>query len=158
MSKIDITSDENYLDDRFQLFFKYTVPSVISQTWKDFLWYVFFSDRTPDKYKNITMELREKHQNIFAVYLSENESCTEFLLEEFKNLEKQLILTSRIDNDDAFAKDYMKAVHERAKTYQNKNNVVLVIENGLQYDEKYKILSNYHFPLNHFTTMMSGEV
>ena len=53
LSKNDITSDENYLDDRFQLFFKYTVPSVISQTWKDFLWYVFFSDRTPDKYINI---------------------------------------------------------------------------------------------------------
>ena len=41
-----IVIDEIYLEKRFELFDKYTFPSINAQTDKDFTWFLLFNDKT----------------------------------------------------------------------------------------------------------------
>lgn len=150
---IDITNDVDYLENRFRLFFDYTVPSVLNQCDKNFIWILLFSANTPRRFKNVIDELENQNAFIKAIYIADDEDCNDSLKKYIKENSKEVIVTSRLDNDDALHKDYISTIHEYIKENELKK-YVLLFNNGVQYEENSRILTRYHFPKNHFSTLI----
>lgn len=156
LEAIDITRDEQYLDKRFKLFAEYTVPSVSAQTFKEFVWYIFFSEHTPQKYRPYIAELAANNHNFIPVYLKTAETYTSYLKNVFAKENAETIVQTRIDNDDAINITFIENVQNYVRKQDcNKNEYVLVFLNGVQYEYKNKILSKYIFPNNHFNTLVT---
>lgn len=154
LDKKDITKDTNYLEERFRLFFKYTVPSVLNQTDLEFSWIILLSDNTPRQFKNRLKILEKEHNNIICLYIRDDEDYYEVLNSYFQNSRSDWYITSRVDNDDALCKDYIKTVKQYLLS-QTMEICVLSFNNGLQYSEQDGYLCKYSFPSNHFTSMLS---
>lgn len=101
---IPILTDE-WMQHRFALFDKYTVPSVLKQTVQDFLWIVLFDYYTSERW----MSRIHSYGKIFMpLYLTEN------WLDEFQKLLSVLandwVATTRLDNDDAIDPKFMETI------------------------------------------------
>lgn len=153
LQTIDVTRDEEYLEDRFKLFFEYTVPSVLQQSDKGFVWILMFSANTPQQFKNRIATLERENPFIKTLYIADDENCNDILENYILERHKNIIVTSRLDNDDAIHRDYVKEIHT-VILQQEIQEFALIFNNGCQYDETHKFLSKYHFPKNHFSTLV----
>lgn len=154
LEKIDITSDNNYLTERFRLFFKYTVPSVLAQSDQDFEWIILFSDNTPEKFKEKASKIKGNGCKVTCLYVSDETDYLDVLNEYLVNKGYQWYITSRVDNDDAIEIDYIRDVKKKILS-EGKTVKVLSFNNGIQYEERTGFLTRYPFPSNHFTSMLS---
>lgn len=69
-----------------------------------------------------------------------------------KNYEFTSWITTRFDNDDAIRVDYIEKIQ---KCYaSNREEYAISFSDGYQYDTGKNILAKYHFPNNHFTTLV----
>lgn len=97
-----------WMRHRFKLFTTFTLPSMANQSCKDFVWYVFMDRATPPEFieqlENVALA------NMRIILLRERQ--IDFLKREVQQCQESLIITSRIDNDDAFHRDYIKAIQE----------------------------------------------
>ncbi len=154
LDAIDISRDEEYLEERFRLFFDYTVPSIKGQTVKSFVWLVLFSDNTPDRFKERIRMLEDELDIFKPIFVKDTESADSLLNKELTKYETDICITSRVDNDDALALNFIETVRE----YVSKNadsRYALIFNNGYQYEEKNGIVSKYRFPKNHFSTLIT---
>lgn len=154
LDAIDISRDEEYLENRFRLFFSYTVPSVIGQTNKDFKWIVLFSDNTPSKFRDRMRQLTRQYPFIVALYIKDDENSSDILNDYILREKCEWIISSRLDNDDALATTYIESVQQ----YFSKNGgrkYALIFNDGYQYEEKSRVTARYHFPKNHFSSLLS---
>lgn len=154
LDSIDVSRDEEYLAERFRLFFDYTVPSVVKQNCKDFIWVVLFSYNTPDKFKIRVKELEDCYSFIKIIYVKDGEDSAALLNDYIAENECDFCITSRVDNDDALALSYIEDVRSYAEN-NHMEKYALIFNNGYQYEEKTGVLSKYHFPKNHFSTLVS---
>lgn len=92
---------EQWMKDRWELFLKYTVPSVQKQTCKNFEWLIVFDPATPTKY---TMEA--KIYGTILLHKNFRVACQTHISTG------GIVITSRMDNDDSLHKDYISNIHE----------------------------------------------
>lgn len=156
LEKIDVATDENYLKERFRLFETYTVPSIKNQTNQNFIWMVFFSDATPKQYKDRIANIQKEVKQFKPIFLTDKEKLSEKTNQELHKLNSDFYTTIRMDNDDALSINYVGTVVNLINNTPLEKTV-FVFNNGCQYDEKHQILSKYHFPKNHFSTMVSKK-
>lgn len=154
LDAIDISRNELYLKNRFRLFFTYTAPSVISQTNKNFEWIILFSDNTPEQFKSRMHKLTEKHEFIHVLYVKDNENSTDVINAHILKKKCDWLITSRLDNDDALASTYIDDVQSYYKNHEEKK-YALIFNDGYQYEEKSCVMARYHFPKNHFSSLLS---
>lgn len=156
LEQIDITRNEQYLDERFRLFYKYTVPSVINQSSKKFTWILLFSSNTPIKYKNKLKQLAKlKDIHIKILYINDSDDYLMVLKNYiYSNLSTDYYITSRVDNDDCLSINYMQNIQAYVDKMDYKHSVI-IFNNGYQYDELCKISTFYHFDTNHFSSLVS---
>lgn len=124
--------DKSWLEDRFNVFEKYCLPSVINQTNKNFFWLIYFDISTPVEY----------HQNIEAIKaLNPNYHC--YYIDGLKNLEKEAIrsisqlikpniewvITTRLDNDDSIHKDFIQKIQD---SFVPVHNTIVDARSGFQ--------------------------
>lgn len=99
---------QDWMRHRINLFERYTLPSIMKQTCKDFTWLLAFSRKTPqnvlDRYKNL--------RNIQIIY----EYPKYFLQRTYK---KEWLLTTRFDNDDILLPDFVEKVHKHVRNCEN---------------------------------------
>ena len=69
---MDRILDEDYLEERFYIFEKYTFPSMKNQNNKDFTWIILFHKKTPDKFKKRIERLKHEF-NFVDLYLDDGE-------------------------------------------------------------------------------------
>lgn len=104
--------DEKWLRHRFALFEQFCSPSVLQQTEKNFKWILLFDSNTPSFFKDKINEVcRSENQ----IVLFMNEWSLTRLREEIKKRlspSTQYLMTTRLDNDDALCKDFVKIVQE----------------------------------------------
>jgi hypothetical protein len=108
--------NEAWLEDRIELFEKWTLPSIKAQTAQDFTWLLSFSDKTPkkfmDKFKSYESD------NVKSEFIK-GSAWVDVLANWYKMVQGYIepgrILTTRIDSDDAIKTDYIKKVREIAK-------------------------------------------
>lgn len=188
-SNIDFLFDDKYLSERFSIFLKYCYPSIVNQSNQNFLWLVFFDDRTPQKYKKINEGLAIKYPRYKPIYinfsdllfdkninnyyfnilnksiynLSYSETITKVLLPnyitkyigKYLSVDTEYIITTRIDNDDAFHKDMIKNVQN---VYIDKQQEKIIsFDIGLQYVNATYILQTYLYPNNHFLSYIEKK-
>jgi len=136
-------SDEEYLTYRFNLFEKYTLPSVSAQKNVDFVWFVFFSDRLPTAFKD-RVDMISKQNSVFRpIYLSRQNSFYEekfnkivhTILTDEGIIEKgEILISTRIDNDDAIADDYLYHIEQTCLESKREYPYAIFFENGVQLD------------------------
>lgn len=103
--------DPQWLEERFELFDRYCFPSVVSQTCQNFTWLVFFDSDTPEPYRERIDRYRLRYEQFVPIFVPKFTPET-FIstLSDCGFLSSPYLVTSRLDNDDALAKDYIKRV------------------------------------------------
>lgn len=144
--------NDSWLKERFFLFEKYCMPSMIEQSNNNFIWLVLFSSDTPAKYLQKIEKYKLQFSFFKPLFLKNGDylSIQKAFNEEYPKYLKasdQYLITSRIDNDDAFHKDMIKEVQNR---FNRQNDIFLSFIYGLQYDINKKVLARIHFERNHF--------
>ena len=94
-----------WLEHRFLLFEKYCLPSISNQTCKSFEWIVLFDNSTPDTYKKKISEFQQKCLQLIPIYVSPKEGryfAQIFRDEVAKRIKDKRVITTYLDNDDAF--------------------------------------------------------
>ena len=125
--------DEKYLNERFRLFEKYCLPSILNQSDKNFKYLVFFHPQTPDKFKERIKYYTNTSNGIFIPFYTKNAEMPHKIAEQINNdVEKGWIITARIDNDDALAFDFVDKIK---KYFVPINNTILNFEHGIKYIE-----------------------
>jgi hypothetical protein len=105
-----------WLDERFNIFETYCLPSIINQTNKSFKWLVCFDIDTPKQYNQKIEKLKTQLPFFQPLFI-----------DGFKNLEKDIsnfvnadsikdfIITTRLDNDDIAHKDFIQTIQNSYK-------------------------------------------
>jgi hypothetical protein len=143
---------EEWLENRFCLFEEYCLPSMINQTCTDFIWFVLFDTETPDRFLQKIKVYEEQYPFFKPLFLESGNP--DFLRKKFNEIvvkylgaDDQYIITSRIDNDDAFHRDMIRDVQE---LFNKQENVFVSFIYGLQFDTRRKVLARMHYDNNHF--------
>lgn len=154
LSGIDVSCDEEYLSKRFEIFHQFTYPSMKGQVCKNFEWLVFFDTQTPEKYKKIIEECQKDCPEFLPLFIDNDAQFQEAVDKIFEMSNAEYIATTRIDNDDAVNVRFVEAIQTYIREI-GMGRYAFGFSDGIQYDTKRKIASTYHFPLNHFTTMLT---
>ena len=148
--------DDAFLTERFRLFEKYTIPSIQNQTNQNFVWCVLFSGTTPQKFRKKIEGYTKSISNFVPLYIDDavEQPYRQVIADFLDQKEKEWIITTRCDNDDLLDRDFIEEIQKNAEPGEE---MVLAYPEGYQYEEKSKILRKYHFPTNHFTTLVSNS-
>lgn len=128
------TRTEAWLKRRFELFEQVCLPSLQAQTDQDFEWLVFFSDGTPDPYKERIRALQKQCPQLVPVFLYDGEYMVGRFKQEVAHRLTSTdthLITARIDNDDAFHRGMVARV--RAE-FRGQGDELLNFVHGLQAD------------------------
>lgn len=111
------TRSEEWLDHRFELFERYCLPSMAAQSNKDFIWLVCFDEATDEKYRQRMQQARELCPQIQDCYIE----GVDVLPELFRRVEQDadILITTRLDNDDAFREDALATVRQQVEHVNN---------------------------------------
>lgn len=146
------TQTEDWLENRFQLFDKFCFPSLTGQTCQNFKWLVLFDINTPLIFKSRIETYQNQYSNFRPLYVEPTD--TELLdlilrnaITSMSNKETQYIITSRIDNDDAFHINMIKDVQS---FFQDKTEGFLNYNYGIQYDLSRSCATKILYKNNHF--------
>lgn len=109
--------DAAYLSQRLELFERFCLPTVRSQTEQDFKWLVLFADETPDSVKAQVAAYGADWPNFVPVYLPRGASSVgPLVVAPYLDASPQTLVTTRLDNDDGLARDYIAKVRRHAVT------------------------------------------
>lgn len=129
-----IRNRPDWLDGRFALFESFCLPSVAAQTTRDFTWIIYFDEATPQIFRDRIAALqREVPFHAYYTGLFPASGWPRSLREVLGPL-PPLVLTSRLDNDDALAADYMERTATAARLAMpradREGRIGIVITNG----------------------------
>jgi len=108
-----------WFDHRVVVFKKYTLASIMNQTNKNFIWEILFDTDTPKEHQDIIEELY-KIDNVSIRFTSKKKSREEKVNERGIAMRKLVgtssnIITTRIDNDDAFNINAIEYIQDQFK-------------------------------------------
>lgn len=159
------TLTPEWLEHRFQLFERYTLPSLSAQTCKDFKWIVLIDRETPQAYKERLEGCVERCPNLHIIrvrsdkgYLS-TQVFREVIQRDMKeahgeNFKDGKVLTTWMDNDDALAIDFVDRVQQEAAKLSVKRPSFIVFHYGLQYFTQREVAVRHRFKNNHFISLI----
>jgi hypothetical protein len=101
---------DRWMERRFSLFTTFTVPSLMGQSRQDFTWFVFVDRQTPERFMEQLGGLAADLPSMRLVPLDRRQ--VEFLRSEVQRSGARIAITSRVDNDDAWHKDYIRYIQE----------------------------------------------
>lgn len=117
-----------WLQARLELFQRFCLPALASQTNRQFVWLVFVDHLSPDWFRQ---EIEELGKGIFETVYVEGAFTPETVsLEVSARADTPYILTTRIDNDDAVAKDFIEAIQ---RCFECQDFEFLNLVSGAQY-------------------------
>lgn len=162
--KIDKTNKtidrKKWLEERMMIFETYCLPSLASQTSKDFTWIILFDKNTPENIKEKFKAYKDKCPQIVGIYVNKEAAwhfCEIFIqiinrcLERTGFSDGDTILTTYLDNDDALNVRFVEDVQQCAE--YSGNGTVINYDKGCQYFSKYDVLADVTYCNNHFLTV-----
>jgi hypothetical protein len=114
--EIPIRSQPGWLEQRFELFERYCLPSVHGQSDRNFRWHIYFDAETPVEFLDRAKRDLGGHEN-FALILCDlygSETVTEDLTREFAGKYSWLV-TTRFDNDDGLSRYFVERLHDSVR-------------------------------------------
>lgn len=106
-------TNPEWLRDRFELFERYCVPSMLNQTRSSFFWLLFFDHETPPEFAERARSLATLHPGIRPVFcgLLTPEVRRRSIIEALPD-QPEWLLTTRLDNDDGLHEDFLRDVQD----------------------------------------------
>lgn len=143
------TYADEWMRHRFGLFVNICLPSIEGQIDQDFEWLIFLDKDTPKEFREQIEACRIVRD--FKILFDKEEAREESVKYIRENVKDGICITSRVDNDDALHKEFIKGVK-----YYSKVNVgnAIVFKNGTYYDVEDKQQSEYSYPLNPFMSLV----
>ncbi len=145
-----------WLEERFDLFSNYCLPSVENQSNSNFYWCVFFDRETPVKFRNKIDAISERMDNFVPFFIENlealNSTCIEFIESKIDNA-TNYIITTRLDNDDIIHKDFIDVIQNH---YPLSENLVIDLQRGYQINMERggNEIRKIHFPFNQFISFV----
>ncbi|MGN6614042.1 MAG: glycosyltransferase [Candidatus Nitrosocosmicus sp.] len=130
-SGLDVLS-ETWLNDRFEKFESYCLPSVLNQRNKNFKWLIFFDTLTPAKYLRKIEELQKTNPYMYCYFINGITELSNAFKEAIKTLldkKNKWVITTRLDNDDAIHENF---VQEIQSNFIPQDETVIDARSGLQ--------------------------
>lgn len=151
-----VLTDE-WLNHRFKLFEKYTLPSVINQFNQNFEWFVFFDISTADQYKSRIESIARSYKKFIPIYidgLSQLREATETqILSRLKDTD-DFIITTRLDNDDIIHYKFIETIQN---SFTPKEQTLIDLRLGYQLIDSEKTIEYRLFkkPYNPFLSLIT---
>lgn len=123
---------EEWLDERFEIFETYCLPSVKNQSQQNFIWLVFFDVDTPKHYINKINSINKEYNNFKPIYIDgfkELSNAVKHQIELLQSSHEDYFITTRFDNDDIIHKDFIKTIQS---LYVPKPNTIIDLRRGYQ--------------------------
>ncbi len=103
--------EKTWLERRLREFDTFCLPSVRSQTCKDFRWIVFCDAQSPEWFK---VRMATYSDVLAPLYVSTMTNATMGqVLREAGYTDRRTLITTRIDNDDAISSDFIATVQDQ---------------------------------------------
>ncbi|WP_299441300.1 glycosyltransferase [uncultured Rhodospira sp.] len=107
----DLRNRPGWLARRFEIFEKFTVPSMSSQTDQKFYWIILFDKDTPEEFRRRIEASRQKAPFIpYYTGFFDSRGWAEAVLMSL-SARPQWILTTRLDNDDGLSTCHVERLH-----------------------------------------------
>lgn len=106
-----------WMSERLELFERYCAPSVAGQTYRDFTWLLFLDRETPEGAASRIRAAAAGAPGAELVFLppvSSDEPVAEAIRQRVDG-DPDLLITTRVDNDDALHEDALATVRARAR-------------------------------------------
>lgn len=156
-------NDSKWLEERFVLFEKYCLPSIMAQTQQNFRWIILFDAETPQEYRKRIKELRQRCPQLTPVPVEPEHSwcfakifqqCVKYDLEQLaqEGIHPRKITTTYLDNDDALAKDYLQRIADESASVECRS--IITFHYGVQYFEGMQLANRILYRNNHFQTLV----
>jgi hypothetical protein len=147
------TLSDEWLSHRFDLFERYCLPSMAAQTNDDFVWFIFFDESTPDTYRQRIEAARRECPQIRPCYIKGGDFFP-YLMEQIE-ADTDVLITTRIDNDDSFRDDALAIV--RSQVSFAKSKICINFRYGLSCDgSKAEVFSQRFNPFSSLIERRSG--
>lgn len=132
--------DDQWHQDRFKLFNRYCLPSVINQTIQNFEWIIFFNEEKRELYTSFIRETEKALKNVRFLFVKPEEDHRQRLVRYIKkNYSSDYLITTRIDNDDCISSHFMESIQEKFMERRDAfdHEYVLNAGTGYQYEVKF---------------------
>jgi hypothetical protein len=106
--------DERYLGERMELFERFCVPTVRSQTRQDFKWLVLFAADTPAPFKARIERLAEWPPFVPVYIAPGTEHVGRLVVAPYLDDSPRTLITTRLDNDDGLCRSYVEDIRRHA--------------------------------------------
>ena len=122
---------------KFNVFEKMTLPSVLNQTNKNWIWYIYASSFLPEEFKERLLTITKKHSQIRCKFI---DSFEEFIFSPDKE-DKSNYCTMRLDDDDGlnplFLENLQKYEMFKGFIVTHKRGITFSIENdNIEYGKR----------------------
>lgn len=156
--KGSVVLTDKWLDERFELFFNYCLPSVINQKNQNFTWIVLFDSKTPSQYKSVIDKISADYKNFRALFIDDMK-LVQFSLKQFiskvLNDKDDFIITTRLDNDDSIHYNFIETIQKLAI---KKADTVIDLRRGYQLNvsNNYFEYRKYYNSFNPFISVIES--
>lgn len=147
--------NRKWLEQRFSLFEKYCLPSIIGQTYREFEWIVLFDSTTPEPFKKRIKEYKKDCSQLIPIYVEPEKGhhfAEIFRKEVIKRLSGNRVISTYLDNDDALDIHFVEDVLRRTDALPN--GAFTTYDCGYQLFTNHHYLMQVHYPRNHFMSVI----
>ena len=158
------TRTDRWLEHRFEVFERYCLPSVAAQTSGNFTWLCLFDAATPESCRRRIEGYKARCPQFEAVYYTAAQAAnlTENLRTTIaayvscdrkgrKSTPPKLLITTNLDNDDAFSSDVVELLQRELRPAPGKRIYSLLY--GYQYFTDRRFALKMRYTNNHFLTL-----
>ena len=159
------TRTDRWLEHRFEVFERYCLPSVAAQTSGNFTWLCLFDAATPESCRRRIEGYKARCPQFEAVYYTAAQAAnlTENLRTTIaayvscdrkgrKSPSPKLLITTNLDNDDAFSSDVVELLQRELRPAPGKRIYSLLY--GYQYFTDRRFALKMRYTNNHFLTLV----
>jgi len=107
-----IVLNEDWLEARFSLFETFCYPSVKAQVNLNFEWLVYFDRQTPDLFKDRVRKYESEFRQFKPRFIDGMDNLLREVKADISYIKTDLVITSRLDNDDCLSSDYVATIQE----------------------------------------------
>lgn len=151
-AEIRVSADE-WMKHRIKLFRAFTLPSIMGQSCQNFTWLVLIDKQTPGIYREMLGSIEYENMKLVQPGASRNPWLEKMALGEHD------LITTRIDNDDAFHKDAVKVIQESwyAQRAKKTEPWVIVFPFGFIVDLAARQMSVMEYWFNNCSTLVEDS-
>jgi hypothetical protein len=150
------TRDEAWMAHRLRVFADFCVPTVRRQTVRDFTWIICLDSATPEATVDAIRRLVDEIPRVEFLPAVSHEVMMQRLRERLAADPAEVILTSRLDNDDGLGPDFIKIVQSHVEGVDKR---LINLLGGLLYDVPNRVLTRLRLSrFNHFTSLVEGNL